>query len=146
MTDWREDLLTAILDCGYGDLYLMKDCQYDIGEIVEECIATFGSVKINDLVRIMFDHGLFDIDYAISERIEELDDKAKTEGELDETERIERDALESLEPYSDIQSHHNFVDTYIWIDAKEKVPTYTKYMQDALDDFEEMTGFSISVW
>ena len=36
MSDWREDLLTAILDCGYGDLYLMDDCQYDIGEIVED--------------------------------------------------------------------------------------------------------------
>lgn len=144
MTDWRETLLTAILDCGYGDLYLMDDCRYDIGEIVEECIDVFGGLKINDLVRIMFDHGVSDIEYAINERLDELNYKADTEGELDEAEQIEHDALETLEPREGFRSYHNFMDTHIWIDAKEKVPTYAKYMQEALDQFYENTGFEIT--
>ena len=143
MTDFREDLLTAILDCGYGDLYLLEDCRFDIGEIVEECQWTFGNLDINNLVRIMFEFGLRDIEYDIKNRIEELNDIEQTEGELDESEQEERYALSILNPSEDIESFHNYVDTHIWIEAKEKVETYERYLKDSLDQFEEMTGFAI---
>lgn len=143
MSDWREDLLTSILDCGYGDLYLLEDCQYDIGEIVEDCIATFGGLKINNLVRIMFDYGLRDIETARDDRICELE-AIPNERELDEDEEDELATLRTLEPFEDMQSFHNFIDTHIWIDAKEKVPAYTKYLKEALDHFCEMTGFEIT--
>lgn len=143
MTDWREDLLTVILDCGNGDLYLLKDCQYDIGEIVEECIATFGAVKINSLVRIMFDYGLRDVEEAIGDRICELE-AITNERDLNKVEEQELAALRELDPFEDMLSFHNFIDTHIWIDAKEKVDAYKKYMQEALDHFCEMTGFEIA--
>lgn len=92
MADWREDLLTAILDCGYGDLYLLKDCQYDIGEIVEECEETFGGFNINNLVRIMFDCGLRDIETARDDRIRELE-AIPNERNLDEDEATELEVL-----------------------------------------------------
>ena len=38
MSDFREDLLTVILDCGYGDLYLLENCQYDMEEIIVEAV------------------------------------------------------------------------------------------------------------
>ncbi len=144
MSDWREDLLTSIMDCGYGDLYLMQNCRYDIGEIVEECIESYGDVNINHLVRIMFEHGMIDVECAICERLDELKDKRKTEGELDEAERVELAALKKLKPFEDIRSYHNFIDTYLWIDAKEKIPIYKKYAQKELDNFCEMTGFEIT--
>ena len=144
MSDWREDLLTSILDCGYGDLYLMEDCQYDIGEIVEECEVQFGKIDINCLVMTMFDFGLREIEEAVKDRLAELNDIKETEGELSEEEQEEREALETLEPFEDMQSFHNFIDTHIWIDAKEKVPAYTKYLKEALDHFCEMTGFEIT--
>lgn len=143
MADWREDLLTAILDCGYGDLYLMKDCQYDIGEIVEECEATFGCLHINNFVRIMFDFGLRDIEEAINDRICELEAIAN-ERDLDEDEETELSALRELAPFEDMRSYHNYIDTHIWIDDEEKKKTYTAYLQEALDQFEEMTGFEIT--
>lgn len=144
MSDWREDLLTSILDCGHGDLYLLEDCQYDIGDIVEECEAQFGKIDINRLAITMFDFGLREIEEAIKDRLEELNDIEETEGELNEEELEERNALETLEPFDDMQRLHNFIDTHIWIDAEEKVDAYKKYMQDALDHFCEMTGFEIS--
>ena len=144
MSDWREDLLTSILDCGYGDLYLLEDCQYDIGEIVEECEAQFGKIDINLLAMTMFDFGLREIEEAIKDRLAELNDIEETEGELSEEEQVEREALETLEPFEDMQSFHNFIDTHIWIDAKEKVSAYTKYLKEALDHFCEMTGFEIT--
>lgn len=49
-----------------------------------------------------------------------------------------------LDPFEDIQSFHNFIDTYIWIDADDKIEIYKKYVKEALDQFEEMTGFEIS--
>ena len=143
MTDFREDMLTAILDCGYGDLYLLEDCRYDIGEIVDECQFTFGKLDINDMVRIMFEFGLRDIEYDIRSRIEDLNDIEQTEGELDESEKEERDALSMLNPSEDIESFHNYVDTHIWIEAKDKVETYERYLKSSLDQFEEMTGFAI---
>lgn len=143
MSDFREDLLTSILDCGYGDLYLLEDCQYDIGEIVEDCIATFGGLKINNLVSIMFDYGLRDIETARDYRICELE-AIPNERELDEDEEDELATLRTLEPFEDMKSFHNFIDTHIWIDAKEKVPAYTKYLKEALDHFCEMTGFEIT--
>ena len=143
MSDWREDLLTSILDCGYGDLYLLEDCQYDIGYIVEDCIATFENLDINNLVSIMFDYGLRDIEEAISDRICELE-AIQNERELDEDEEEELTALRTLEPFEDMQSFYNYIDTHIWIDADEKVDTYKKYMQEALDHFCEMTGFEIT--
>ena len=145
MTDFREDLLTAILDCGYADVYLMEHCQYDIGEIVEECIETYGKLEINALVRIMFDYGLRDIEDAIRDRLSEFDDIVESEGELDEEEIKERDALESLDPFEDIESFHNFIDTHIWVDGDEKKKIYGMYLKEALDNFEEMTGFEISL-
>lgn len=134
MADWREDLLTAILDCGYGDLYLLKDCQYDIGEIVEECEETFGGFNINNLVRIMFDCGLRDIETARDDRIRELE-AIPNERNLDEDEATELEVLRSLEPFEDIQSFHNFLDTHIWIDVDEKKEAYVKYLNEALDHF-----------
>ena len=86
MSDWREDLLTSILDCGYGDLYLLEDCQYDIGEIVEECLSNFGRLDINNLVRIMFEFGLRDIETARDDRICELE-AVQNERELDDVEK-----------------------------------------------------------
>ena len=143
MSDWREDLLTEICDCGYGDLYLLEDCEYDLGEIVEECQTTFGNLKINNLVRTMFDFGLRDIEDAIKTRLAEFDDIVEEKGRLSKAEIEERDALETLEPFEDMQSFHNYIDTHIWVDAKEQVNIYPAYMQEALNRFCEMTGFEI---
>ena len=142
MTDFREDLLTVILDCGYGDLYLLEDCQYVLEEIIEECMATFGNIKINNLVRIMFDFGIRDIETARDNRICEIE-AIQNERDLDDDEQEELDALRQLAPFEDICSFHNYVDTHIWLDNNEKRPVYEKHLQDAFKHFKDMTGFTI---
>lgn len=69
MSTWHEDLLTVVMDCGYADLTLLDDVQYYMYEIFDECLATFGNYNVNNVVRIVFDHGLRDLEEAIRMRI-----------------------------------------------------------------------------
>ena len=142
MYDFKEDLLCCLLNCGDLDINLLSDCGYELCDIVDDCKATFGEVNINNLVRIMFDYGLRDIETAINDRICEIEAVAG-ERDLDEDEENELEALRGLEPFDDIQSFHNFIDTHIWVDDDGKKETYKKYLQEALDEFEKMTGFEI---
>lgn len=142
MSDFREDLLTAILDCGYGDLYLLEGCRYDIGEIVEECMQICNRLEINTLVRIMFEFGLSDIDTARNDRICEIE-AIQNERELDEEEEIELRMLRKMEPLRDFASYHNYIDTHIWLATKENGDAYQRYLGNAIKNFREMTGFEI---
>lgn len=143
MTDWKDDLLTTLLDCGYGDLSLLEDCEYDMDEIIDDCKEVFGDLNINNLVRVMFEFGLRDIEQAVGDRICELEaiDNVR---ELDEDEELELAALQELSPFDDMESFHNYLDTHIWIEDDEKKSTYTTYLSEALDRFYEMTGFEIT--
>jgi len=41
------DLVTALLDCGYGDLTILNSCEYDFDELVEESKMMLGEVNVN---------------------------------------------------------------------------------------------------
>ena len=129
-------LLSTICDCGYLDLQLLDDCEYDICEIAEECHDVFGNYNINNMVRIVFEKGINDINCEIGSRIEDLYEDWKL---LTDEEKEELAALEELDPFDDIHSFHNYIDTHIWI--AENSDIYHKYMQRALEQFTEMTGF-----
>ena len=124
MNDNLRNLLAVLLNCGYADLTTLEDCQYDFGDLVENCQFNFGKVELNALVRTMFDLGIQEIVDIIKERKQDTEDEE------------ERAALDKLDPYEDIQSFHNYLD--------KNNNIYKKYLSDALDTFEEKTGFSIS--
>lgn len=135
MSTWHEDLLTVVMDCGYADLTLLDDVQYDMYEIFDECMANFGNYNVNNVVRIVFDHGLRDLEDAIHERICEIERLYHpTKEESDELA-----ALRELRPFEDIESFHNYLDTSIWIARNEE--TYRCYLEDELLDFAMNTGF-----
>lgn len=138
MTDWREDLLSAILDCEHADLYSLSGCRYNMEEIVKECLMRFDTLDINCLVRVMFEYGLKDIEIAIFDRVCEIE-AVRHERDLDEDEESELEALESLDPFEDIQSSG----AQIWVDDSGKREIYNNYLQDALGHFKKMTGFDI---
>ena len=137
MSTWHEDLLSIVMGCGYADLTLLDDVQYDMYEIFEECLAYFGDYNINNVVRIVFDHGLRDLEWEIKARIADLLDC----DERDPDEEAELAALRELRPFEDTDSFHNYLDTSIWFVKNEEA--YQLYMEDALHDFAEHTGFDI---
>ncbi len=144
MYDFKDNLLCHFLNCKELDIALLDECGYDVCEIINDCETTFGKVDINGLVRIMFDYGLKDIETAINDRICEI--KAITEERnLDESEESELRALKGLNPFEDIQSSHNYLDTHIYLSNESKKEFYKDYLQGALDRFEEMTGFNIEL-
>jgi len=138
MRDWKDILLTKLLDCGYADLQILEDCEYDFDDLISE-IEAMGYEKpdINNLCFAMFQLALNDFQDTIDERINEL----KEQDELTEEEQEELDAIEGLDVREDTESYHNYIDTSIWFNNNEDI--YIKYFQSALDDFEEHTGFSI---
>lgn len=144
MADWKDALLCSIFDCGIADLGLLEDCKYDMYKIIDECEEMFGDLHINDVIRTMFYFGLCEIEDTIDGRILELEDILSDGGELDEAESLELATLRELDPFNDIRSSHNFIDTHIWIYDEDKKTDYTTYLSEALDHFYEMTGFEIT--
>lgn len=141
MSNFKDDLLVALLDCGYGDLSIFDDCKYDFSDIVEMCQENFGKVEINALARCMFEKGISDINSAIEERIENIIEEYGDD--ITAEQREELAALKELSPVEDIESFHNYLDTSIWINS-DKRDVYKRYMQAALDEFEMSTGFCIN--
>lgn len=138
MVDYREELLAELLNCGYYDVSLLKDCKYSFGYLIENCKYAFGNdVNVNNLVRIMFEIGIDEIEESISDRIREYDPEQASDDE-----REEHESLLLLNPHEDIESFHNYLDTSIWVTEHKEL--YERYLQDELDCFYEMTGFEIS--
>ena len=143
MADWKDALLCSAINCSYDDLTLLEDCKYDFNEMIAVCIVRWGGLNFNTLTRVMFDFGLRDIEQYINDRICELEAIAN-ERQLDEDEEFKLEALRKLNPFVDINSVHNCIDTTIWIDNEESKKTYAMYLSEALDHFYEMTGFEIT--
>ena len=138
MVDWKDALLTSILDCGYADIYLLEDCQYDMEDVIEYLEDSGLKMNINALVYAMFQLGKGEIQQAIDDRIKELE----SEEELSEEEQDELNLLKELDPYDDIESFHNYLDTHVYFSSNRE--TYEKYLESALNTFSEKTGFDIS--
>lgn len=135
----RESLLTSILNCGTLDLRLLDDVQYDWCEILEHYD---GEKTLNGLMRAVFRYGFGEIEQAVNNRICELD-AIPNERELDDDEEKELAALKELSPHDDFDSFHNYLDTHVY--CEQHGGTYKAYMSDALDGFENNTGFCISI-
>ena len=147
MISSRDDFLMNILHCGVLDLRLIDDFGYDWCDILDS--ETLGEMLssgsrqheiLNYLMRQVVDFGIEQITTAVDDRICELE-ASSNEWELDADEEEELSALRALNPEEDIDSYHNFVDTHVWFENNADV--YHTYMQEALDNFAEGTGFEI---
>lgn len=136
----RESLLTAILDCGTADLSLLDDVQYDWDDIFKR--LEDDTHDLNSVMREVFQVGYEDIQVAADDRICELE-AIENERELDDDEADELALLRELNASEDFDSYHNFLDTSVW--CRNHADTYKKYMMEALEEFEENTGFCISL-
>lgn len=140
MNDWKTELLTELLDCGYGDLGILEDCEYDFCDVIQECKDCEMELTVNNLCWAMFQLALADFEQSINERIEKLHEELE-----DGIDAIpvheELEALESLDVREDIETYHNYIDTHVWFRNNEEI--YRRYLSSAMDDFEDHTGFCI---
>ena len=157
MNDWKDELLSELLDCGYADLSVLEDCKYDMFDVVQECKAQFGNITLNGLASAMFDLGREDIESKRLSLIDDLKaekdewDKAIERGqELTEEEQDRYDALESdidllneFDSFINLESFHNYLDTSIWVSGTSDNERIKELLKDAFDEFEENTGYSI---
>ena len=157
MNDWKDDILVALLDCGYGDLSVLDDCQYDMADIVEQCKADFGEIDLNRLACTMFDFGRADIESKRLGLIDDLEaekedwDKAIERGqELTDEEQERYDALESdidllkeFDVYENLESFHNYIDTSIWVTGTSDNERIHELLKDAFEEFRDNTGYEI---
>nr|DAP06679.1 MAG TPA: YnzC [Caudoviricetes sp.] len=147
MVSNREDFLMNLLNCGSFDLRLIDDVGYDWCDILDS--ETLGEMlsdlsrrrdTLNYIMRRVIEFGIDQIATAVADRICELR-AISNERELDADEAKELDALRTLNPEEDIGSYHNYIDTHVWFENNAN--TYHTYLQEALDDFAEGTGFEI---
>lgn len=147
MQDYLTYLASALLDCGYADLRVLKNCAYDFTDLIENCKDGFGTINLNTLCRTMFEMGMVEIQDSIGERIEQLQEELK---DVDDTEtnneteemRDELANLLKLKPFDDIESYHNFLDTSIYFINNSDI--YNNYCLHELETFGNNTGYSIN--
>lgn len=137
----KDDLLMTILKCGSLDLGMIDSVGYDFCDIISQLDdMPIQEIGINGLMRAVVDFGIIQIREAVDRRICELE-AIPNERELDEEEEAELAALRLLNPDEDIQSYHNCIDTHVWFEHHGSL--YRRYLEEAVDDFEEGTGLSI---
>lgn len=141
----REDILMTLFHCGICDLSLLDDIQYDAEDVLEQLRGCCGldDLDINMYVRAAFDLGFIEIREAVENRIDELK-SYEERGDLTEEEQEELDEILRLDPDADCGSYHNCIDTHAYIEKNGEV--YHRYFQDALDNFENNTGFPLESW
>ena len=137
--DTMIDILSGLLGCGCLDLRVILDCKYDMCDLKEE-LDSMGCEKpdLNNLAYAMFYLGKHDIQHWIEERIDEIEG---WDDEIAEDKKQEREALRNLDPYEDIESFHNYIDTSVYFNKNAEI--YKKYCQEALDEFQDKTGYEI---
>jgi len=139
MVSSREDFLMQILHCGILDLKLIDDVDYDWCDIIETD-STF-PFNLNGVMRRVFEYGFNQIENAVDNRIEYLRETQNVYG-ISAEQKEELEALSQLDVWEDFQSFHNYIDTHVWCEKHKDI--YQKYMEEALCDFADGTGFEIT--
>lgn len=138
----REDFLMQILRCGVLDLKLIDDVGYDWCDILDSDVFENGvPFNLNNVMRLVFEYGFSQIEAAVDSRVDYLEDTEKTYG-LSDSQAEELEALRTLNPMEDFTSFHNYIDTHVWCERHKEI--YQKYMEEALDEFADGTGFEIT--
>lgn len=141
MISSREDFLMTFSGCGQLDLQLIDDVEYDWCDVLERVDFTcLGERKMSAIMHAVFDVGKDEINEAIRERIDYLEDTKKTYGISEEQENELKD-LKKLNPYNDLEEYHNYLDTHVTCVNHKSV--YKKFLSEELADFAEGTGFAV---
>ena len=158
----KDYLLMSLLNCGSYDLALLEKIDIEFADILENLKACGIEINLNSILWSSFDIGLNETNNDIGENkepvIEEIEEKienmkneiAELENNKNEIEKLNDKILElykdienikQLDIFEDTEYYINYIDTSIWFANNKEI--YTKYFKTQLENFKDMTGFSI---
>lgn len=132
----EKDCLCNLLDCGIDDLEMIKDCKYDLRELVNKCITYEDEMPdINGIIEEIFSRGRDALDKAVWEESRRLELNGINENESPLKE------IGSLIAYADIRYEANCFVPYIRFVGNEKL--WRRYFQKKIEKVENDMGFKI---
>lgn len=138
-----ESLLCELMDCGSMDLKMLDDVNLSWVDILNE-YGESGIPDFDSLMRAVVVVGLRNLQERIRQSVEdeerEFDRTMASDDEIEEhDDKIE--ALKELDPFEDIHSYHNCLDTHVWFEKHEEL--YKQYCEPLVEEFYDETGFEI---
>lgn len=124
-------VLRTVLDCGTGDLCVLDDIGYDVGNIVEDLLAEGIKPTLNAITAEAFRKGAEELAQIVRERLCEPNEE-------DDAETLE--ALRLLNPERDIEWYCNCLDTHVYFVRNEEI--YREYLSQEIKCVEDKMGFS----
>lgn len=132
----EKDCLCNLLDCGIDDLEIIKDCKYDLRELVNEYVLQVGAMpNINGIIEEIFFKGRDALDKAVWEESKRLRLNGINENESPLKE------IGSLSAYNDIRYETNWFVSCIKFVSDEKL--WRRYFQKEIEKVEDDMGFKI---
>ena len=140
----RDYLIMELLKCGEGDFGMIDGVGFDMCDILDELKdwADLEHLTLNQFLRAAYNLGIDCIQEAITARITELE--AAREKDLYHfgiKKQRELEDLKRLKPNNDFDAYFNCIDSGAWFEHNEEI--YRKYLPEAIDAFEEGTGFEL---
>ena len=132
----EKDCLCNLLDCGIDDLEMIKDCKYDLRELVNICITHEEAMPdINGLIEEIFFKGRDALDKVVWKELKRFRLNGINENES---------PLKEIGPlcaYADIRYEANCFVPYIRFVSNEKL--WRRYFQKEIGKVENDMGFKI---
>lgn len=138
----REELLCAILDCGFADLGMIDDCQYDLAEIYNYLKEFRKDVSLNAVINEIFRLGVSELEEKVLSQKEDTEIRLESAVKGSKLERMLHEQMEeinSLCPKDDVVWHTNFLDSDIRFCKNESL--YRKHFAVEISGIEDNMGF-----
>lgn len=163
----QQCILTHLLDCGYCDLEMLEDINYDLDEILDDLVEN-NDLSLNSIFREVFRKGARDLKYILDNNKEDIEnwineeiqgwrDEAKGDCISDNPTNDEIDAVlkndeeyqqllsdlnliqnNNLNPEEDLDYYCNCLDTYVYM---KNIDFYKRWIPDKVYQIENNIGW-----
>lgn len=138
----REELLCAILGCGFADLKMIDDCRYDLAQIYNDLKESYKDVSLNTVIDEIFRLGVSELEEKVLSQKEDTKSRLESVAKGSRLERLLNEQMEEIKclcPKDDVVWHTNFLDSDIRFCKNESV--YRKYFPGEISEIEDDMGF-----
>lgn len=127
-------VLERLLDCGYADLEVLNNIQYELDEIFDFLIEE-NLVSLDYLLDEVFDKGKQELINTTQNRLSDLKEESK---KINQEIKI----LECLDTEEDIGWQSNGIDSFIYLKDGR---IYKRYFADEIESIEKNMGFEFRI-